>query len=54
MVEIGVGRRPETEMSALLALDHNHQTASPAPAAGLSFVEAWYPDAIWVGPEVCW
>jgi tRNA pseudouridine38-40 synthase len=54
MVEIGLGRRPETEMSELLALDHNHRTASPAPASGLSFVEAWYPESIWAGPEVCW
>lgn len=54
MVEIGLARRPETEMSELLALDHNHRTAPPAPAAGLSFVEGWYPDTTWIGPEVCW
>lgn len=54
MVEIGLGRRPETGMSELLALDHNHHTAPPAPAAGLSFVEAWYPETIWAGPEVRW
>ena len=54
MVEIGLGRRPEKDMSELLALDHNHRTASPAPAAGLSFVEAWYPDNIWAGEEARW
>jgi tRNA pseudouridine38-40 synthase len=54
MVEIGLGRRPETEMSELLGLEHNHRTAPPAPAAGLAFVQAWYPESIWVGPEVSW
>jgi tRNA pseudouridine38-40 synthase len=54
MVEIGLGRRPETDMAELLALPHNHRTAPPAPAAGLSFVAAWYPDTVWAGPEVCW
>lgn len=54
MVEIGLGRRSETDMPELLALDHNHRTAPPAPAAGLSFVQAWYPESIWAGPEVSW
>jgi tRNA pseudouridine38-40 synthase len=54
MVEIGLGRRREEEMAELLLLDHNHHTAPPAPAAGLWFREAWYPETIWIGPEVTW
>jgi tRNA pseudouridine38-40 synthase len=54
MVEIGLGRRREDDMEELLALDHNHRTAPPAPAAGLWFVEAWYPDTIWLGAGVTW
>jgi tRNA pseudouridine38-40 synthase len=54
MVEIGLGRRPEGELTELLRLDHNQRTAPPAPARGLSFVTAWYPDDIWLGPEAAW
>lgn len=54
MVEIGLGRRPGHEMTTLLALDHNQRTAPPAPARGLSFVAAWYPDDIWLGAEAAW
>lgn len=54
MVEIGLGRRREDDVTTLLALDHNQRTAPPAPAAGLSFVAAWYPDDIWRGAEAAW
>lgn len=54
MVEIGLGRRPGGAITELLRLDHNGRTAPPAPARGLSFVTAWYPDDIWVGAEAAW
>jgi tRNA pseudouridine38-40 synthase len=54
MVEIGLGRRSEDTMRELLLSEDNRDTAPPAPAAGLSFVAAWYPDDIWVGPEATW
>ncbi len=54
MVEIGLGYRQEESMRHLLALEHNRETAAPAPARGLSFIQAWYPEDIWLGPEVAW
>ena len=54
LVEIGLGQRSEDAMGELLMLDHNHLTAPPAPAAGLAFVKAWYPEALWLGPEAAW
>ncbi len=43
MVDIGLGRRPESDMIALLAAHDNQATSPPAPAAGLTFLEAQYP-----------
>jgi tRNA pseudouridine38-40 synthase len=54
MVEIGMGRRAAADMGELLRLDHNQRTAPPAPARGLAFVSAWYPDDIWLGAEAAW
>jgi tRNA pseudouridine38-40 synthase len=43
MVEIGLGRRPLSDMTRLLALDPGVRTSPPAPAEGLYFVAADYP-----------
>ncbi|HEY3935235.1 MAG TPA: tRNA pseudouridine(38-40) synthase TruA [Gemmatimonadales bacterium] len=45
MIDIGLGRRPVADMAALLARRDNSETSPPAPAAGLSFVSARYPDS---------
>lgn len=54
MVDIGLGRRPESDMARLLTLPHNQETSAPAPAAGLSFVEASYPDTIYLPERASW
>lgn len=54
MVDIGLGRRPESDMARLLTLPHNAETSAPAPAAGLSFVEASYPDSIYLTERATW
>jgi tRNA pseudouridine38-40 synthase len=43
MVDIGLGRRPLSDMNRLLALDTGVTTSPPAPARGLYFVAAEYP-----------
>jgi len=43
MVDIGLGRRPVADMSALLMRGDNLETSPPAPPEGLYFVSAWYP-----------
>ncbi|MGH6690931.1 MAG: tRNA pseudouridine(38-40) synthase TruA [Gemmatimonadales bacterium] len=43
MVDIGLGRRPVADISALLARGDNLETSPPAPAEGLYFVAAAYP-----------
>ncbi|HRP09141.1 MAG TPA: tRNA pseudouridine synthase A [Gemmatimonadales bacterium] len=54
MVEIGLGRRQEADMAELLTLATNDHTSPPAPASGLSFLSAEYPDQVWAGPEATW
>lgn len=54
MVDIGLGRRPENDMARLLTLPHNADTSAPAPAAGLSFVEAHYPESIFLAERAQW
>lgn len=54
MVEIGLGRRAESDMTHLLTLTHNDQTSPPAPAAGLSFVSATYPDTLFLPEQATW
>lgn len=44
MVEIGLGRRPETDLPRLLAREGGVRAAAPAPAHGLFFVRADYPE----------
>ena len=43
MVDIGLGRRAERDMTRLLELDPGVRTSPPAPAEGLFFVAAEYP-----------
>lgn len=54
MIDIGLGRRPEGDMARLLNLQHNADTSPPAPAAGLAFVSASYPDSLFTGEEAAW
>ncbi len=54
MVDVGLGRREESEMAELLTLNHNQRTAPPAPARGLAFEAAWYPDDIYTGEVASW
>jgi tRNA pseudouridine38-40 synthase len=54
MVEIGLQRRPESDMARLLTLPHNAETSAPAPAAGLSFVSAVYPEAYFLAERATW
>ena len=44
MVDMGMQRRPVTDMQRLLALDPGWVTSPPAPAEGLYFVAADYPN----------
>jgi tRNA pseudouridine38-40 synthase len=43
MVDIGLGRRPVTDMEVLLARTDNDETSPPAPPQGLYFLAAEYP-----------
>jgi len=43
MVDIGLDRRPVTDMEALLARTDNEETSPPAPPQGLYFLVAQYP-----------
>ncbi|HET9134792.1 MAG TPA: tRNA pseudouridine(38-40) synthase TruA [Gemmatimonadales bacterium] len=54
MVDIGLDRRPEGDMARLLTLTHNTETSAPAPACGLSFMAATYPESIWLEERAAW
>lgn len=54
MVDVGLGRREEGDMARLLHRTDNSETSPPAPAAGLAFVAAWYPDDIWLEESATW
>ncbi len=43
MADIGLGRRPESDLAALLSRGDNLDTSPPAPPQGLYFVRAAYP-----------
>jgi tRNA pseudouridine38-40 synthase len=43
MVDIGLGRRPLSDVEMLLERRDNQETSAPAPPQGLYFVEATYP-----------
>lgn len=44
MVDAALGRRPETDLASLLGHDPGVRASAPAPAHGLYFVQAEYPD----------
>ena len=48
MVDIGLGRRPVTDMPELLARSDNDETSPPAPPQGLYFISAEYPRECYV------
>jgi tRNA pseudouridine38-40 synthase len=54
MVDIALGRRDADDMTRLLARRDNSQTAAPAPAAGLTFVAAAYPDDCFLEGRAAW
>jgi tRNA pseudouridine38-40 synthase len=54
MVDIGLGRRPEGDMARLLERRDNRDTSPPAPAAGLSFLSARYPESCFLPERAAW
>lgn len=50
MVDIGLGRRPERDLGLLLKHDPSVRTSPPAPAGGLYFVAADYPQDLLAAP----
>lgn len=51
MVDVGLGRRPLSDIDMLLGRDDNQRTSPPAPPQGLYFVRAAYPPALFAVPE---
>jgi tRNA pseudouridine38-40 synthase len=49
MVDIGLGRRPLSDIDMLLASGDNQRTSPPAPPQGLYFVRASYPAEAYLG-----
>jgi tRNA U38,U39,U40 pseudouridine synthase TruA len=49
MVDVALGRRPQSEMDTLLARTDNLATSPPAPPQGLFFVGAEYPAELYLG-----
>jgi tRNA pseudouridine38-40 synthase len=54
MVDIGLGRRAEGDMARLLERRDNRDTSPPAPAAGLSFLSAQYPESCFLPERAAW
>jgi tRNA pseudouridine38-40 synthase len=54
MVDIGLGRRAEGDMARLLERRDNRDTSPPAPAAGLSFLSARYPESCFLPERAAW
>lgn len=50
MVDVGLGRRPLEDMTALLRRGDNQATSPPAPPQGLYFVAVTYPPELFVEP----
>ena len=51
MVDVGLGRRPLSDIDMLLGQDDNQLTSPPAPPQGLYFVRATYPPELFLAPE---
>jgi tRNA pseudouridine38-40 synthase len=47
MVDVGLDRRPLSDIEALLERGDNSETSPPAPPQGLYFVAATYPDSLY-------
>jgi len=54
LVDIGLGRRPGDDMETLLARHDSDDTSPPAPACGLSFAAARYPEACFLEERAAW
>ncbi len=54
MVDIGLGRRADSDMTTLLQRTDNSETSPPAPAAGLAFVAARYPEHCFLEERAAW
>ncbi len=54
MVDIGLARRPREDINALLSRLDNHDTSPPAPASGLSFLSASYPEQFFLPERAAW
>jgi tRNA pseudouridine38-40 synthase len=52
MVDIALGRRPLTEVEALLEREDNQDTSPPAPPQGLYFVAATYPSELYLDSDL--
>jgi len=48
MVDVGLGRRPLSDITALLARGDNQDTSPPAPPQGLYFIAATYPPELFL------
>ena len=51
MVDVGLGRRPLSDVELLLERGDNQETSPPAPPQGLYFVAAAYPPAMFLPDE---
>jgi tRNA pseudouridine38-40 synthase len=51
MVDVGLGRRPLSDVDMLLGQENNQLTSPPAPPQGLYFVRATYPAELFLAPE---
>jgi tRNA pseudouridine38-40 synthase len=51
MMDVATGRRPASEVSALLTASSNDDVSAPAPAHALFLDRVSYPDALYLSPE---
>jgi tRNA pseudouridine38-40 synthase len=51
MVDVGLGRRPLSDIEMLLERGDNQRTSPPAPPQGLYFVEAAYPPDLFLAED---
>jgi len=51
MVDVGLARRPLSDIELLFEVGDNQRTSPPAPPQGLYFVRATYPAEVYVVPE---
>jgi tRNA pseudouridine38-40 synthase len=51
MVDVGLGRRPLSDIEILLEIGDNQRTSPPAPPQGLYFVRATYPRNLFMADD---